>query len=101
MGHFGSEMAVSLFGLEAAADWQGPLSSAFGEHLVLLTAKNPPREPPLQEVKSRVAQALIAERKREQKQRAIDALIAEFEVSYAADYTPAVNDQNTASNRAD
>ena len=38
--HFGEEFAASLEPLEpSATEWQGPLRSAYGEHLVLLTAK--------------------------------------------------------------
>jgi hypothetical protein len=54
-GHFGYEFAGALAALEPSAGaWQGPLRSAYGEHLVMLTRNVERRYPTLDEVLSDV-----------------------------------------------
>jgi parvulin-like peptidyl-prolyl cis-trans isomerase-like protein len=55
--HFGQPMQERLFSLEASeSTWQGPLQSAYGAHLVLVTRNEPGYLPPLEEVRARVEQ---------------------------------------------
>lgn len=80
-GHFGSVMAVQLFDLSVEQQvWQGPLTSAFGEHLVLLTRKRVARIPELDEVRNQIATELQRQRETERKKAVIDTMISEFEV---------------------
>lgn len=60
--HFGEDFADEIFGLEAAGTWQGPIRSDHGRHLVLVTAKQSPSLPPLDEVRARVADRLLSRR---------------------------------------
>jgi len=74
-------MAVELFELPVAEEtWQGPLISAFGRHLVLLTRKQAARIPELDEVRNQIATELQRQRESDRKQAVIDTMIADFEV---------------------
>jgi hypothetical protein len=80
-GHFGRVMASQLFDLAVEQQaWQGPLSSAFGEHLVLLTRKQVARIPGLDEVRNQIATELQRQRETERKKAVIETMISEFEV---------------------
>lgn len=80
-GHFGRPMAEALFELPIAEDtWQGPLTSVFGQHLVLLTRKQAARIPELEEVQNQIATELQRLRESDHKQAVIDTMIADFEV---------------------
>lgn len=60
--HFGNEFAAAIGTLEAKPDeWQGPIRSAFGQHIVLLTARTERRYARLDEVLSEVQQDFAAE----------------------------------------
>lgn len=74
-------MAEALFELPIAEDtWQGPLTSVFGQHLVLLTRKQAARIPELEEVQNQIATELQRLRESDHKQAVIDTMIADFEV---------------------
>lgn len=61
--HFGYEFAASLSDLEPSEQaWQGPLSSAYGEHVVLLTRREERKLPELDEVRGAVERDLANER---------------------------------------
>lgn len=51
---FGADFATALFALDAGTAWQGPVSSALGQHLVHLIAKDEGRLRPFEEVRSQV-----------------------------------------------
>ena len=53
-GQFGNEFAAALAKLEPNDEWQGPLRSAYGQHIVLLTRRTPSRSPHLDEVRDQV-----------------------------------------------
>lgn len=77
--HFGQVFAGLVFDLQPGA-WQGPLESAYGLHLVLLTNRTDGRSPEFREVAKAVTydaqQAAIAE----EKAVAIDKLLNRYEV---------------------
>jgi hypothetical protein len=80
-GHFGRKMASQLFDLSVEKEtWQGPLTSAFGQHLVLLTRKQAARIPALEEVRSQIATEVQRQRETDRKKAVIDTMISEFEV---------------------
>lgn len=54
---FGRGFASSLAALEPGPGWQGPVASAFGVHLVRITARDPPASPPFGAVRDRVLAA--------------------------------------------
>ncbi len=62
-GHFGYEFAAALAELEPSSrEWQGPIQSAYGQHLVLVTASMPRAYPELDDVVSDVARDLAEQR---------------------------------------
>ncbi len=86
-GHFGREMAEALFDLPLEpAIWQGPLQSAFGLHAVLLVNKIPAHVPPFSEIRNRVVADFQRHRGAERKQRAIEELIADFDIRISPEF---------------
>ncbi|MBO6766953.1 MAG: peptidyl-prolyl cis-trans isomerase [Erythrobacter sp.] len=71
---FGREFAAELSALAAGPDWQGPIGSGYGWHLVRLAKRDGGSGPPLAEIRDRVEadwrSATIAERR----QRAYEVL---------------------------
>ncbi len=62
-GHFGDEFAAALAELEAAErSWRGPLRSAYGYHVVLLTRRTERRYPDLDEVRDSVERDYLEQR---------------------------------------
>jgi hypothetical protein len=74
---FGAEFADAVFALERGA-WDGPVASAYGQHLVLVTEHAGGRLPELAEVSGRVAGDLDAERRA----GAVDAMYARLRRGY-------------------
>jgi hypothetical protein len=74
---FGAEFADAVFALEPGA-WAGPVASAHGHHLVLVTEHAQGRLPELAEVSGRVAADMDAERRA----GAVDAMYARLRRSY-------------------
>ena len=77
---FGRAFAADLAQLKASPDWQGPLRSAYGWHLVKLEQALPETQPPFAEVASRVARDLTAERREEANAAYYEALRSRYEV---------------------
>ena len=69
--------AVSEF---AAGEWNGPIGSAYGTHLVRVTGRTESRLPALAAVRDRVVADLGEERRREQTRAAFQAVRARYEV---------------------
>jgi len=61
-GHFGYDFVTALGSLEPSASaWQGPIRSAYGEHLVMLTRNVDRAYPTLDEVRSNVERDFLNE----------------------------------------
>jgi peptidyl-prolyl cis-trans isomerase C len=80
---FGRAFADSLFALEARRDWQGPIVSGFGWHLVRLESTTPGHVPPFDDVEADVKREWIADARAESKRRAFDAIRARYTVVVA------------------
>jgi peptidyl-prolyl cis-trans isomerase C len=81
-GHFGTAFADALFELAPASDrWQGPLQSAYGLHLVMLTAKTGQQIPPFVEVRGRVAADLIARRNEDRRKAVVQDIVDGYKVT--------------------
>ena len=74
---FGAEFATAVFALQPGT-WAGPVRSAHGQHLVLVTEHAAPRMPELAEVSGRVAADMDAERRA----GAVDAMYARLRAKY-------------------
>ena len=77
---FGRPFAAALAELDPSPDWQGPLRSAYGWHLVKLEQALPEAQPPFGAVASRVARDLTAERREEANAAYYQALRNRYEV---------------------
>ena len=78
--HFGDPFERSLFLLDVRPQWQGPVRSEFGFHLVLITEKTAIRVPELSEVAPMVLADAQREQQTAQKAEAINALLAKYTV---------------------
>ncbi len=76
---FGGRFAAALPDLTPGA-WHGPTRSAYGTHLVRVVARTEPWSSSFTEVRDRVIEDLVAERRREQNEAALDELRARYEV---------------------
>lgn len=79
--HFGEGMAGALFSLAPADNvWRGPFRSPHGVHLVMAVYRKDARHPPLNEVRDRVEADLNSERKKQQSEKAIQAIIDTYRI---------------------
>jgi parvulin-like peptidyl-prolyl cis-trans isomerase-like protein len=61
--HFGREMADAVMALPVSdTEWQGVFTSAYGAHLVMVSARTEGRDPTLDEVRARVREDAMRER---------------------------------------
>ena len=85
--NFGSGFAQSLMELKAGV-WHGPVLSGFGTHLVFVNEIVSPPVPPLEEIKARVLEDWISDKREE--------LNDEFYKALKAEYTIVVEDDNVS-----
>jgi hypothetical protein len=77
---FGDEFAAQLVELPVG-EWSGPVSSAFGLHVVRVDAFEPGRRSELSEVRDAVYRDLVSERTREAEQSYFEALLSRYAVT--------------------
>ena len=80
LGVFGEEFTAQVVELPVG-QWSGPLSSAFGLHVVRLDALDPGRPSGLEEVRDAVYRDLVSERTRDAEQRYFDGLLSQYTVT--------------------
>jgi len=81
VSHFGAGMAKDLFRLEPDDGvWRGPFLSAYGAHLVMVVKRNDDRDPPLEELRSRVEADVVRDRRKEQAEKAVQAIVDGYRV---------------------
>jgi hypothetical protein len=79
--HFGRPMAAAVFELEPVDEtWYGPLESAYGYHLVMVTRRTEGRYPPLEEIEDTVREDALRIKLDEQNERAVQAIVDTYEV---------------------
>ncbi len=83
-GLFGAEFAHAVSELPPG-DWQGPVASTYGEHLVRVNGRTASRAPALAEVRDRVVADLRQERRRDRSQAGYRALRESYEVRLPAE----------------
>ena len=77
---FGDEFAEALEDLPAGS-WQGPVRSAFGQHLVFVSRHEPGRQPELAEVRETIRRDWLAEQQRAARETFYDNLRERYEVT--------------------
>ncbi len=79
--YFGKPMTRVLFELEPDdSAWRGPFLSPYGAHLVMVVGKKEARIPPLEEMRERVEADLTSERRKEQSEKAIKAIVDSYRI---------------------
>ena len=76
---FGADFSDAVFGLEAG-DWEGPLYSPFGAHLVRVEDRIDARAASLDEVRENVQRDYLAQRREQQKEIAYQALRDKYDI---------------------
>jgi peptidyl-prolyl cis-trans isomerase C len=78
--HFGASFQQQVFAFDSEQQWQGPVQSDHGWHLVLLVKNTDAYTPAFEQVSA----AVLADRQRQQqrdiKRQAIDKLIAKYQI---------------------
>lgn len=77
---FGQGFADALAKLTPSDQWQGPLKSDYGWHLVLLASREKPVLPPFEEVRKQVENDYANEKTAEFRKAAIDDLLKHYKV---------------------
>jgi len=77
---FGADFAKALFSLKAGPEWQGPVSSAFGQHLVHVVAREDGRLQPFEEVRAQVESDWRDDALRGANEQAIADIISRYKV---------------------
>ena len=85
---FGEPFARALSALEPG-QWEGPVESAYGLHLVLVREKLAPQKPNLAQARPQVERELAAQRKASELQALYDRLLQKYTVSIEMPQTPA------------
>ena len=86
VSHFGLPMAEGVFSLQPGEGvWHGPFESEYGTHLVMLTRNSAGRFPDLVEVELAVRDDAEREAIREQKDKAIQAIVDTYEIRRSYD----------------
>ncbi|MBI1179356.1 MAG: hypothetical protein GC201_02285 [Alphaproteobacteria bacterium] len=79
--HFGSPFAQAVFAMKAEpGQWQGPVESAYGVHLVMITKKETEHLQPLAEIRAQVRQDYLADEARERQRKLEDQMVAQYKV---------------------
>jgi hypothetical protein len=79
--HFGRAMAAAVFELEPNGErWHGPLESAYGHHLVMLTKRTEGLYPPLEDIADAVREDALRIKLDEQNDRAVQAIVDTYDV---------------------
>ncbi len=78
--HFGESFQAQVFALKADSQWQGPIESEYGWHLVLLVKNTPAYIPDFAEVSSAVLADVQRQQQREIQRLAIDKLMAKYQI---------------------
>ena len=79
---FGMDFPAALHDIEPG-DWQGPIASTHGMHLVRVLGRRSPQPPALDDVRERVVEDLLEAQRREQNRIALQALRERYDVRMA------------------
>ena len=77
---FGTNFAQNLFELPDTPDWQGPINSAFGVHLIRLTQVKPEYLPEFKDIQVEVEAVWLDEAKRAENAKGLEKLIGKYKV---------------------
>lgn len=78
--HFGQSFQSAVFDLDSAEQWQGPVQSSYGWHLVFLVKNTEAYVPEFEEVSSAVFADAQRQQQTEVKRQTIDKLMAKYQI---------------------
>ena len=85
--HFGTPMAKQIFALEPNPQrWYGPIESAYGQHLVMLTKRTAGFHPPLEEIEAVVREDALRLAIIRANDKAVQAIVETYDIRM--DYAP-------------
>jgi hypothetical protein len=85
--HFGTSMAEQVFALEPDSQrWHGPIESAYGQHLVLVTSRTEGVYPPLEEIRDVVREDALRLAIIRANDKAVQAIVDTYDIRM--DYEP-------------
>ena len=74
-------MAAAVFELEPDSErWHGPIESAYGQHLVMLTKRTAGLYPPLEDIADAVREDALRIKLDEQNDRAVQGIVDTYDV---------------------
>ena len=79
--HFGKDFAANLFQYQVTSEWQGPVASEYGYHLVLIKEKAAARVPTLTEVAPIVLADALRAQQRKARVSAVNELVQKYTVA--------------------
>lgn len=82
---FGPEFTVQLAGLEAGGGWRGPVTSAFGAHLVKVSARSEFSTAEFENVRERAAEKWLDETQRAENAQRLKDLVMKYKVKVAGE----------------
>jgi len=80
IGHFGDAFAQQLFALPSIDDWQGPIRSDYGYHLVRVNKRTASAIPPFEQVVGAVLGDTQRQQQRQVKRDSIAAMMSHYRV---------------------
>ena len=80
IGHFGDAFAQQLFALPSIDDWQGPIRSDYGYHLVRVKKRSVSTIPPFEQVVGAVLGDTQRQQQRQVKRDSIAAMMSQYRV---------------------
>ncbi len=83
--HFGTQFQEQVFAFDIGEQWQGPVQSSYGWHLVLLVKNTPAYIPALEEIAANVFADAQRQQQQQVKREAIDKLMAKYKISDRSD----------------
>ena len=78
--HFGTSFSTKVFKHQTSGNWQGPIESEYGHHLVLIKSKTAARMPALSEVAAIVLADAQRELQRQTKAAAVNELVQKYSI---------------------
>ena len=78
--HFGEEFSQNTFKFPQANKWYGPVTSKYGQHLIMVSKNLPSRVPKLGEVAGQVLDHLQRIKQRELKQKALSKMMGKYQL---------------------
>lgn len=79
--HFGEDFSNALFELDAKPDqWQGPITSTYGQHLIKLTSKRGQHMPEFDQIREQIAEDYSRQQQEQSNRVAVKKLIKQYTV---------------------